>query len=101
MQGSKSAGYHSATVAACCQDCLSNTKCDSYVWQPTTGTCWLLSSGDGGKTATDRMFGVVGAHSPSRPSGPQFSNVEADLYVAFWVDFRQFCTCLDALNASR
>mmetsp|Transcript_50255 Transcript_50255/g.90295 ORF Transcript_50255/g.90295 Transcript_50255/m.90295 type:complete len:247 (-) Transcript_50255:52-792(-) len=44
----------------CCQRCVDSAECEVHVFQPSTGTCWLLSwKGDlrTTTTATDRVMG--------------------------------------------
>lgn len=60
----------SATTDArgCCWRCAESPDCDVFVWQPSTGSCWLLRWRPGvsraSVRATDRVMGDFAALSP-------------------------------------
>ena len=83
VPGEPQNGYQAASVEACCGLCVKNMACSDYVFQPSTKNCLLVANADGYKKTLDRVVGTVGAQAPTRPAGPQFSDVDLDLYGFF------------------
>lgn len=49
-----------STQSGCCQRCTASAECQVFVWQPSSGTCWLLKWKDTEQkmmTAKDRVTG--------------------------------------------
>eukprot|EP00401_Gymnodinium_catenatum_P076657 CAMPEP_0117577318 /NCGR_PEP_ID=MMETSP0784-20121206/63353_1 /TAXON_ID=39447 /ORGANISM="" /LENGTH=333 /DNA_ID=CAMNT_0005376801 /DNA_START=24 /DNA_END=1025 /DNA_ORIENTATION=- len=52
----------------CCRRCAGNAQCQVFVWQPSSGSCWLLRWKQGAPRSTvnaaDRVMGDLGSAGP-------------------------------------
>jgi hypothetical protein len=82
--GAPSGGISAATVGDCCTHCMSFADCTAYVYDPAGKECWPLTvtGGQIPPKSGQRMLGLVGPQH-SAATGPQFSDVQLDLYGFF------------------